>query len=390
MTGLKLLVVDDETDFAAFVAEVATDMDFKVQSTDNPKEFTLLYTADINIIVLDLFMPGIDGIELLRFLNKNKSRASIIFMSGKDQYVLQAARKLALEQGMTVLGILQKPFRADELENILNKYVPQSVPQSDNQNDQPSLDELRQAVGRQEMRLVYQPQINMANNKVMGFEALLRWHHPTKGEIPPNYFIPLAEKNGLISDLSDYVAKTAIQQLGTWTDHGYDFRISINFSPKILDDLDMPEKLAQCARDLNADISKIMIEVTETALMSDVAQYMDILARMRMKGFRLAIDDFGTGFSSLQQLVRAPFSELKIDQVFVRRMDTDKDCRTIVEISILLAHKMGMNVIAEGIENEAVWNILRDLGCDEGQGYWMSKPLSAEEIPLWLTKWSVE
>jgi EAL domain-containing protein (putative c-di-GMP-specific phosphodiesterase class I) len=109
-----------------------------------------------------------------------------------------------------------------------------------------------------------------------------------------------------------------------------------------------------------------------------------------MKGFLLAIDDFGTGFSSLQQLVRAPFSELKIDQVFVRRMDTDKDCRTIVEISILLAHKMGMNVIAEGIENETVWNILRDLGCDEGQGYWMGKPLSAEEIPLWLSKRSVE
>lgn len=388
MNDIKLLVVDDETDFAEFVAEVAMGMGFDVSLTDNSTKFTTLYTPDTNIIILDLFMPGVDGIELLRFLYNNASKASLIFMSGKDQYVLHSAQKLALEQGISVLGILQKPFRAEELEYVLAKYDRQSAPQAVRKHETPSLDEIRQAIAQNEMYLEYQPQINIADQKVIGVEALLRWTHPTKGEIPPSFFIPIAEENGMISDISEFVTKTAIQQLGIWNSNGHDFRMSINFSPKILDDLDMPEKLAQHATNCGANISKIMVEVTETSLMSDVTQYMDILARLRMKGFRLAIDDFGTGFSSLQQLVRAPFSELKIDQVFVRKMITDKDCRTIVEISILLAHKMGMKVIAEGIQDENIWKLLKNLGCDEGQGFWISKALPAKEVIQWIDNWS--
>lgn len=388
MNKVKLLVVDDETDFAAFVADVAEEMDFEVLSTDNSREFALLYTVNINIIVLDLFMPGIDGIELLRFLHENKSRASIVFMSGKDSHVLQSAQKLALQQGLTVLGILQKPFRAEELEEILAKYVHRSDAQNDVKNELPSVDKLRQALKNEYIYVVYQPQINLASRKVSGVEALLRWKHPVKGDIPASYFIPLAEENDLISDVTTYTSRAAIRQLGLWKSNGLDLQMSINFSPGILDDLDLPKKLADYTTKMGADISKIMIEVTETAIMSDVTRYMDVLARLRMKGFRLAIDDFGTGHSSLQQLVRAPFSELKIDQVFVRKLDQDQECRTIVEVSILLAHKLGMHVVAEGIENENIWNILCDLGCDEGQGYWMGKPMPAEEIENWVINWS--
>lgn len=122
--------------------------------------------------------------------------------------------------------------------------------------------------------------------------------------------------------------------------------------------------------------------------MSDVARYMDILTRLRMKGFNLSIDDFGTGYSSLQQLVRVPFTELKIDQAFIRKLDTDEEYRTIAKISILLAHRLDMNVVAEGIETEAVWNILRELGCDQGQGYWVGRPMPAEGIDAWMADWS--
>ncbi|PCI51228.1 MAG: hypothetical protein COB49_02560 [Alphaproteobacteria bacterium] len=388
MNGIKLLVVDDETDFAAFVAEVAEEMNFEVLSTDNPAEFSTLYSADINIIVLDLFMPATDGIELLRFLYKNKSKASIVFMSGKDKSVLRSAKKLAQEQKMTVLGILQKPFRAEELEKLLLSYVQHSHIQNYDMNEFPSLEELRQALENKDMFLVYQPQINLVSRKVIGVEALIRWKHPVGGEVPASYFIPFAEENDLINDITSFTTKTAIRQMCIWDNNGFDLQMSINFSPKVLDNLDLPEKLAAYVIEMGADISKITIEVTETALMSDVTRYMDILARLRMKGFHLAVDDFGTGHSSLQQLVRAPFSELKIDQMFVRNMDRDQECRTIVEISILLAHKLGMHVVAEGIENENIWNILRDLGCDEGQGYWMSKPMTATGIDRWMTKWS--
>lgn len=388
MTPLKLLVVDDETDFAEFVADVAEEMGFKVLSTDNPAEFTNLYTIDIDIIVLDLFMPGIDGIELLRFLHKNKSRASIVFMSGKDTSVLHSAQRLALEQGMTVLGILQKPFRTDELETVLLKHTKHSYSHNYGINDLPSEDELRQALKNEDLFLAYQPQINLKDRKVSGFEALLRWQHPTKGEIPASYFIDLAEESDLINDVTSFTTTNSIKQMGIWKKKGLNLQMSINYSPKILDDLDLPEKLTDCAKEYGADISKIMIEVTETSLMSNVSRYMDILARLRMKGFSLALDDFGTGHSSLQQLVRAPFSVLKIDKVFVRKIDRDKECLTIVEISILLAQKLGLSVVAEGIENRDIWNILCDLGCDKGQGFWMGRPMPAEDIESWIANWS--
>ncbi|VAW01415.1 diguanylate cyclase/phosphodiesterase (GGDEF & EAL domains) with PAS/PAC sensor(s) [hydrothermal vent metagenome] len=394
MNSLKLLVVDDEADFADFVSEVARNMNFEVLSTDNPLMFADLYSTTINIIILDLFMPRVDGIELLRFLYENKTSASIIFMSGKDRSVLHSAQKLAVEQGLDVLGVLQKPFRAEDLEQVLTEYIQDlNLHGSDQEPDpdqptahMPAPAELRQAIEDKALFLSYQPQINLSSGEVTGVEALIRWQHPDKGRIPASYFIPLAEENGLISDVTTFATTTAIRQMAEWQDKGINLRMSINFSPKILDNLEMPGKLARYVAKSGADISNITIEVTETALMADVAKYMDILARLRMKGFSLAIDDFGTGYSSLKQLVRAPFSKLKIDQLFVRKMDIDNECRTIVEISILLAHKLGMQVIAEGIENEKVNNILRELDCDEGQGYWIAKPMQADEIEAWLAK----
>ncbi len=388
MDNLSLLVIDDEIDFTDFVSEIAREMNFTVLSTTNPLEFEKLYTPHINIIVLDLFMPDIDGIELLRSLYERKSNASILFMSGKDNNVLHAAQKLAVEQGLTVLGILQKPFRAKDLQNILSKYVPKTPDQNFELIVFPPAGELQQAIDRKDFFLVYQPQINILTRKIMGLEALIRWKHPTKGPVPASYFIPLAEETGLISDLTTHAINTAFKQMALWNENGLNLQMSINVSPKVLDDLDFPGKLVKLTKTLKLDITKITIEVTESSLMSDVARYMDILARLRMKGFRLAIDDFGTGYSTLQQLVRAPFSELKIDQSFVKRMDIDKECRSIVEISILLAHKLGMHVIAEGIENEDIYHILQELNCDEGQGFLIAKPMAANELKPWIEKYS--
>ncbi|HCM48015.1 MAG TPA: hypothetical protein DIS98_11100 [Colwellia sp.] len=387
MRKLKLLVVDDEVDFAEFVADVAESMDFNVISTDDPTEVETLFLQDLNIIVLDLFMPHIDGIELLRLLSKSKSSASIVLMSGKDKGVLNSAQKIAEEQEINVLGVLQKPFFAKQLEVVLAKYVNESSKRKQGSFLLPSAQEIRSAIENKDLFLVYQPQINITNRKVIGVEALVRWKHSERGLIPPGIFIPIAEDNDLIKDISNFVTKTSIRQQVEWLKNGIDLRMSINMSPKILTDLDMPEKLSSCVKEMGANIKNIVIEVTETALMSDVVRYMDILARLKMKGFNLSIDDFGTGYSSLQQLIRVPFNELKIDQAFIKNLDTDEECKTITEISIMLAHKLGMTVVAEGIETESVWNILRHLKCDEGQGYWMAKPMLPEEIEAWKENW---
>ncbi len=390
MGSMKLLVVDDEADIADFVANVAERMDFEVLSTGDPSEFSSLLSTDHDVVVLDLFMPGMDGIELLRFLSDKKSHASIIFMSGKDKSVLLSAQQLALEQGLSVLGTLQKPFYMKELKELLLQYVPQPFTKPTHSRVLPTVDELRYAVTNEELFLAYQPQINIENRTVTGVEALARWKHPTKGMIPPIDFIPLAEEHNLISDITSFVIREAIRQQVEWKENGIFLRMSVNMSPKNLDELDMPERLAAYVTDQKGHIPDITIEVTETAIMSDTARYMDILARLRMKGFNLSIDDFGTGYSSLQQLVRVPFTELKIDQSFVRNLNSNHECKTITEISILLAHKLGIHVVAEGIEDEMSWNTLQELGCDEGQGYWMGRPMPAEDIQLWLDSWNKE
>ena len=383
----KLLVVDDEIDFARYVGEVGEYLGFDVLLTDNPMEFSTLYSDTIDVVVLDLFMPGADGIELLRVLANNNSQASVVLISGKDTSVLYSAKELATEQGITVLGTLQKPFRAQELEVILNTYVKSPLKIVAN-NDLVSVDELAQAINDKVLSLHYQPQVSIKNREVIGVEALVRWKHPVKGMIPPSYFIPMAEENNLIADITLFTTKGAIRQQGIWKNQGKNIRMSVNMSPKILDDLDLPEKLQTCASTLGADVSKLMIEVTETALTSNLARYMDVLSRLRMKGFGLSIDDFGTGYSSLQQLIRVPFSELKIDQAFIRELTTNKECYTISKISIMLAHELGMCVVAEGIETEDEWHILKQLGCDEGQGYWIGRPMPPEELELWMKKWS--
>jgi EAL domain-containing protein (putative c-di-GMP-specific phosphodiesterase class I)/FixJ family two-component response regulator len=388
MMGIKtLLVVDDEIDFASYVGEVAADLSFDVLVSDNPTEFHTLYSNTIDVIVLDLFMPQVDGVELLRFLADNNSQASVVFMSGKDPSVLRSAKELATEQGISVLGWLQKPFRAQQLEDILNKYVKAS-PKAAAHNTLITVDELAQAIENKALYLVYQPQVSIIDRRVIGVEALVRWKHPIKGMIPPSYFIPMAEENNLIQEITSLTTKAAIRQQGIWKKQGKNLRMSINMSQKVLDDLELPSKLAACATSLGADLSKVMIEVTETALTSNLIQYMDILARLRMKGFGLSIDDFGTGYSSLQQLIRVPFSELKIDGGFVQKMTTDKECFTITKVSIKLAHELGICVVAEGIEREEEWNILKQLGCDEGQGYWIGRPMPPEEIESWMESWS--
>lgn len=388
MRKLKLLVVDDEFAMTQLVTDVAENMNFECLSISDPHQFYAIYSAEIDIVVLDLFMPNIDGIELLRFLSDKNSQASILLMSGKDKSVLRSAQELALERNLTVLGALKKPFSVIALENMLLRYVGRPKIKPSGLNEALSVGDIQKALDRGELFVDYQPQVKMADRTLVGVEALARWRHPTRGLIPPGLFIPLAEESGPIREVTSFVSKTAILQQAQWREKGLDIGMSINMSQTNLNDLDLPEQMTNYALEVGSNTDRIVIEVTETALTSDIAGYMDILSRLRMKNFKLSIDDFGTGFSSLQQLVRIPFTELKIDQSFVRKMGTDNECRTIAEVSILLAHKLGMKVVAEGIEHESEWDTLKEMGCDVGQGYWMGMPMPANEIEAWRDDWS--
>lgn len=387
MRKLKLLVVDDDAAFAKIIENIAVGVGMDVILTDDSREFASLYTDDLDIVVLDVFMPEIDGIELLRFLSSKNAQASIVLMSGGDKGILHSVQELAIERNLTVLGALQKPFSVNDLEDVFAKHISRSQPNVSNLVPMPTMADLQRAIEHGELFVDYQPQVTMEDASVVGVEALVRWRHPTMGVIPPNLFIPMAEEGDLIEAISMIVSKIAINQQSQWRQAGLDLCMSINISPKNLTDLDLPEKMMSCALEGGGEIDRIMFELTETALLSDVAGSIDVLSRLRMKNFKLSIDDFGTGYSSLQQLVRVPFTELKIDQSFVQKIVSDEECKTIAEISILLAHKLEMNVVAEGIEHEEEWEILKEMGCDIGQGYWVGRPMPADDLTAWIADW---
>ncbi len=378
-----LLVVDDERDMGRFVCSVAQGLGFSTAAAGNTGEFAQLFKRKTEVIVLDLLMPDVDGVELIRFLAENKSTAALILMSGVDKNVLHSAEQLAREQGLNVLGTLSKPFRKKNLAELLEKYSRSSGDMLTGSNELPSDGELKKAIEDRQISLVYQPQISRLGF-FAGVEVLARWQHPVKGMIPPSFFVPLAEKTGLIEDLTVFVLEESLQQCRRWKDQGIDLRLSVNMSPKTLKDLDIPDRISSMINQLGLDPAKLVIEVTETALMEDLIKYLEILTRLRMKGFHLSIDDFGTGYSSMQQLVRVPFNELKIDQTFITKLDSESECRAITKASIALAHELGMKVVAEGIETEVVWNILGEMGCDEGQGYWIGRPMESEQFVDWL------
>jgi diguanylate cyclase (GGDEF)-like protein len=242
------------------------------------------------------------------------------------------------------------------------------------------LGELRRALERNELRVHYQPKVDLRTGRTKGVEALVRWHHPSLGLIRPAQFVPLAEESDLIDPLTDWVFASATKQAAAWRQQGFTPEVAINISARNLRDIELPDRLARLCERSGIKPVGVTLELTETSAMSDAIQMMDVLTRLRVKGFKLSIDDFGTGYSSLVQLRKMPFSEIKIDISFVLHMLEDKDCQVIVEAIIDLARKLGLESVAEGVESEPIWNALRALGCDCGQGYYLGRPMAADRI----------
>ncbi|MBL3591628.1 MAG: EAL domain-containing response regulator [gamma proteobacterium endosymbiont of Lamellibrachia anaximandri] len=383
----KLLVIDDEPDIGVFVRDVALDLGYEAISIHRPDSFEAFFSDDIDLVVLDLIMPGRDGVELLRTMAERSSTASIILISGYDTGVLHSAQKLASEQGLHVVGTLTKPIRYRELEEMLNAivYPPKNRPRDAIEFlEFPSEQELQQAIDNGELEPYFQPQVNFSDNSLVGVEALIRWRHPAHGLLMPDIIIPLAEQSGLMDKLSAEVLQQAFRQVSEWMATGLKTRVAINMAPCNFKDLNLPELIDVKIGQFGLGPDQVTLEVTETTLMQELIKSLDILTRLRMKQIKLSIDDFGTGYSSLQQLHRIPFSEMKIDKSFVIRATSDKEALAIVKMTILLGHELGMKVVAEGIENQETWDLLSDLGCDVAQGYFIAKPMPGGQLPDWV------
>ena len=240
--------------------------------------------------------------------------------------------------------------------------------------------ELRDAIQNDELMLFYQPKFNMTTRSIIGLEALLRWQHSDRGFIPPTEFIPMAEQSGLIRQLTHWVISTALLQLDAWHRAGLNVSISVNLSMHNLQDPDFPAQLAQMLEQTNVENHFIQFEITESVVMSNPGYVMGVLATLGKMDVSFAIDDFGTGYSSLSTLKRLQVQEIKIDKSFVMDMAMDKDDEAIVHSIIDMAHTLGLNVTAEGVESEGIVNQLKKLGCDMIQGHHISRPLPPDRM----------
>jgi diguanylate cyclase (GGDEF)-like protein len=249
------------------------------------------------------------------------------------------------------------------------------------------LTELRHAVENDELRLYLQPKIDLQHGKILGAEALVRWQHPTRGLVPPMQFIPFAEQTGFIRLLSAWVLSNAARFARQAADAGLTLRLSVNLSTRDLMDQDLPAKIEAMLTPLNVPAESLCLEITESTIMDDPERALSTLEHLHAMGFKLSIDDFGTGYSSLAYLKRLPVDELKIDKSFVMAMERDLDDARIVRSTIELAHNLGLTVVAEGLETIKAWAMLARLGCDEGQGYYICKPMPQEQFIAWAQSW---
>jgi EAL domain-containing protein (putative c-di-GMP-specific phosphodiesterase class I) len=377
MAEHKLIVLDDEPMIRQLVCNVARSGGWETFETGDPDVFEAeIRKNPPHAILLDLVMPGIDGIEILRELAEPLGKIPILLMSGMDDRLLESATQLGQARGLVMAGYIQKPFRAEALRSQLQKIAVHL-----GELNERMLDE---AIEQDELELHYQPYLELESRRIVGMEALVRWHHPQRGPIPPSSFIPMAEKSDLIGKVTDLVLAKAIRQAAAWNDSLQALDVSINLSARSIRDISFPDQVARLCRQHSLDPARITFEITETAAMQDPVMAMDVLTRLRLKGFRLSIDDFGTGYSSLAQLRRLPFSELKIDLSFVTTMLTSRDSEIIVKTIIDMARNLGLRTVGEGVENAMALERLSELDCNLAQGYFIGRPMPAQQIPSFL------
>jgi EAL domain-containing protein (putative c-di-GMP-specific phosphodiesterase class I)/CheY-like chemotaxis protein len=381
----RLLIVDDEPGVVDFVGAMGRKLGYTVATTPSGTEFLRLVDSfRPTMIVMDLHLPDTDGVQLLRLLVSRGCKANIVLISGSDERVLATAHELGVSHGLAMCGSLGKPIVPADLQSKL-AAVRHQAPEVD-------AADLRRGLAAGEIVPYYQPKATLTQTGwlIDGVEALARWQHPRLGLVMPDEFVPLAERTGLIGDLTNVMLAASLRQLNEWQQQGLKLNCAVNLPPSLVTDLSFPDRVAALLVENRIDASRLILEITETATMQNPTITMDILTRLRVKRIGLSLDDFGTGYSSLTQLYQMPFNEMKIDKSLVMNVPHSREANTMVSSLVELGHNLGLKICAEGVENRAALDMLAIIGCDSCQGYFLSRPVPAADVPSFVSHWNQE
>ena len=372
----RILIVDDDGEIRDVLKEfLSRDYDC-VTSDSAEKALDALATQQFHLILSDIAMTAMSGIEMLPRVVKLAPDSVVVMISGQRtiECAIDAMRAGAFDY-------ITKPFELREVNVVVRRALDHQSSLKrlrTPEDERPHARQLMDAVNRQEFVVHYQPQIDIHSRALVGAEALVRWQHPDLGLRPPAEFISLAEDTGLINQIGELVLREACARARQWQEQGLDtFRIAVNASPRQLHEKNFAPFVGRILSETQLSPESLELEVTETWLMQDLDAGVRALEQLREMGVRVALDDFGTGYSSLSYLKRLPIDSVKLDASFVKNATTDPDDAALVMAIITLAHTLGKTVIAEGIEREDQLALLRLLRCDEGQGYLFGRPMPA-------------
>jgi len=370
-----VIILDDDLDVANTVAAALGVLGHRAVVTSSAAEFYgLVDRLSPSHLVIDLFMPEIDGLAVLRDLS-GRTSARIIVTSGHKGRLLESMRQSAVALGLDVVGRLEKPFRLAKLRELMTipaTFQPESRQPCDYSESEMSLENILAGLNAGEFRLYLQAKIICATQAIVGYEALVRWDHPVHGIIQPALFVPQIEAAGMEHLLARYMIDNAMAFLAAHAEST--FHIAINVS---LDTFRSPcfrAGLAGLRAKHDVASQRIILELTETGGSELTVADIEKMTRIRLDGFLLSLDDFGKGLSSIQRLVQLPFSEVKIDRIFIRDVTTSEEARKLIGFIIAMGTALGITTTAEGIEDAATFDVLKKLGCTNVQGFLFGRP----------------
>lgn len=384
----SVLIVDDSGVQRSHSAALCRELGIaKIHEASNGREaLALLATLSPppSMLMTDLEMPTMDGPELLEELHLRGIDLPIIVLSSHERILIDSVQDMGSVFGLNILGALQKPLRAETLRAALQNNGGIAAKRQRSAQLPIDAEALSAGMERGEIFVHYQPKVDIRTGIVRGVEALARWQHPTLGFVPPDQFIPLAERNDLIHPLTLQVMNQAMLQTASWKARGMHLSVAINLSPRLLERSDLAQEVSSLRECHGLSADQVVLEVTESSLVTQLGVALGVLARLRLRGFGLSIDDYGTGFSSMQQLARIPFTELKIDRSFVRGAPERESRQVILRSAIDMANKLGLITVAEGVETMQEWRLLQEFGCTVGQGWLIARPMQGADISSWL------